>query len=182
MKYDIFIIDPPWNKLKGGKRKARPHQGRIMDYPTLPTEKIFDLMDKQIFTLAETDHCVFMWTIEQFLTECDEEMLKRGYRRHTRMIWDKTNGVAPAFTVRFSHEYLIWYYKGKMQPIDKEQRGKFKTIFREVARQHSRKPNIAYKMINAFYPGANKIDVFSRERRKGWDQWGNQTNYFITKN
>lgn len=178
MDYDILVIDPPWNKKKGGLRKERPNQKRNLDYSTLPTKELFSLLDTEIFTLAKETHVVFMWTIEKFLSECDENMLDRGYRRHVRMIWDKTNGVAPAFTVRYSHEYLIWYYKPKFLTIDKTQRGKFCSVFTEKGRQHSRKPDIAYETINLLYPNHSKIDVFSREKRNFFDQWGDEINFF----
>ena len=177
-KYDVFVIDPPWPKKKGGIRKSRPNQGRALDYETIPVKDIFKIIDDLLYKNAAENHCVFMWTIEQFLSECDTEMERRGYKRHCRMIWDKMNGVAPAFTVRYSHEYLIWYYKPKMCKIEKTIQGKFMTVFREKVRQHSRKPDFAYNMINELYPYSNKIDVFSREKRDGWDQFGDQINYF----
>jgi N6-adenosine-specific RNA methylase IME4 len=176
--FSVLMIDPPWLKKKGGLRKARPNQGRNLDYETMPTDKIFDLLDAEIFNNTTENHAVFMWTIEQYLNDCDKYMEQRGYRRHCRFIWDKTNGVAPAFTVRYSHEYLIWYYKEKMLPISKEQQGKFMTVFSEKAREHSRKPEYAYRMVEALYPNENRIDVFSREKREGWYQFGNQTDHF----
>lgn len=176
--FSVLMIDPPWLKKKGGLRKSRPNQGRDLDYETMPTGKIFDLLDAEIFNNTTENHAVFLWTIEQYLNECDKYMEQRGYRRHCRFIWDKMNGVAPAFTVRYSHEYLIWYYKEKMLPIAKEQQGKFMTVFSEKAREHSRKPEYAYKMIEALYPNENRIDVFSREKREGWYQFGNQTDHF----
>lgn len=176
--YEILIIDPPWKKRKGGLRKARPNQGRKLDYETMKTEDIFSLLDEEVFTLAEEQHVVFMWTIEQFLIECDVEMLKRGYKRHVRMIWNKTNGVAPAFTIRYAHEYLVWYYKPKLLKIADNQRGKYLSVITEKARQHSRKPDEAYNMINNLYPNSEKIDVFSREKREGFSQWGNQVDFF----
>lgn len=172
------MIDPPWLKKKGGLRKARPNQGKSLDYPTMSTQDIFTLLDKEVFSQTEDLHTVFMWTIEQYLIECDTFMIDRGYRRHCRFIWDKTNGVAPAFTVRYSHEYLIWYYKPKMIPIAKEQQGKYMTVFSEKSREHSRKPEYAYNMIDNLYPNTNKLDVFSREKRDGWEQYGNEINHF----
>ena len=176
--FSVLMIDPPWLKKKGGLRKVRPNQGRSLDYETMSIDKIFELLDNEIFNNTTENHAVFMWTIEQYLNDCDKYMEQRGYRRHCRFIWDKTNGVAPAFTVRYSHEYLIWYYKNKMIPIAKEQQGKFMTVFSEKTREHSRKPNYAYKMVEALYPNENKIDVFSREKREGWGQFGNQINHF----
>lgn len=177
-KVRVFVIDPAWRQRKGGLRKSRGNQGRELDYVTMEVPEIFGLLDREIFPLAEDDHCVFMWTIDRFLLECENEMEKRGYKRHCRMIWNKLNGVAPAFTVRYSHEYLIWFYRKRLPPIAGEQRGKFMTVFAERSRQHSRKPDFCYRMIDALYPSCGKMDVFSRERRHGWRQFGNQTDYF----
>ena len=37
-------------------------------------ESIFNLLDEKIFILADDPHCVFMWTIDKFLLECEYEM------------------------------------------------------------------------------------------------------------
>lgn len=175
---DVFMIDPPWPKKKGGIRKVRPNQERSLDYKTMSVLEIFELLDREVLIKANEVHSVFIWTIDQYLMECENEMEKRGYKRHSRFIWDKTNGVAPAFTVRYSHEYLIWYYKPKMIPINKEMRGVYKTVFQEKSREHSRKPEFSYNMINTLYPNETKMDVFSRQPRIGWLQFGDQTNLF----
>lgn len=177
-KYQIFVIDPPWPKKKGGRRSVRPNQGRELDYDTMSVDDIFSLLDESIFPLADINHTVFLWTVEEFLIPSEQEMIDRGYKRHVRLIWDKTNGIAPAFSVRYSHEYLLWFYKPKFMTVDKQCRGKFTSVFREAAREHSRKPNAAYDMISEMFPAAIKIDVFSREKRHGWDQWGNQVSFF----
>lgn len=39
----------------------------------------------------------------------------------------------------------------------------------------------AYNMIESLFPSMNRIDVFSREKREEWDQYGNQTDYFINQ-
>jgi N6-adenosine-specific RNA methylase IME4 len=178
MNYTQLMIDPPWDKKKGGTRKVRPNQNRALDYKTMSTVDIFSLLDSEVFPLAAEHHNVFMWTIESFLTETEEHMLTRGYKRHVRFIWNKLNGTAPAFTIRYCHEYLIWFYKPKLLPISLDQRGKFSSIFEEKSRQHSRKPNVAYELIESLYPEQQRIDVFSREKREGWDQWGDQTDHF----
>jgi len=105
-------------------------------------------------------------------------MEERGYKRHARFVWDKGNGVSPAFTVRYSHEYLTWFYKPKLLTIDPSQRGKHTTVIREHRRQHSRKPDAAYRLIDSLYPTGKRMDVFSREQREGWAQWGNDTAHF----
>lgn len=177
-KYQVFMIDPPWQQFKGNCRKVRPKQDKMLDYRVMPANDIYTLLKDRIFNLAETDHCIFMWVIDKYLTDCEQFMMGNGYKRHCRFIWDKTNGIAPAFTVRFSHEYLIWFYKGKFLPVALSARGIYRTVFIEKARQHSRKPDSAYAMLEAFYPERKKIDVFSREQRCGWAQFGDQPDYF----
>lgn len=179
MTYSVFMIDPPWPKRKGGVRAARPKQGRQLDYATMSVQDIFEQLDKEIFPLANEQHVVFMWTVDQFLHEAEEEMLARGYRMHARLIWNKQNGVAPAFSVRYAHEYMLWFYKPKFTPVSKDSRGKFLTVFEEPSREHSRKPDVAYAMVDAWFPEqAQKLDVYSRETRDGWDAFGDQVNHF----
>jgi len=149
--YSVFMIDPPYPKKKGGLRKSRPNQYRALDYDTMSMDEIFALLETNIFSVAMPEHAVFMWTIDQFLIETEQRMESLGYKRHCRFIWDKTNGVAPAFTVRYSHEYLIWFYKPSMIKIEFDARGKFTTVFTEKAREHSRKPEFAYDMIEKLY-------------------------------
>lgn len=176
--FSQLVIDPPWPKRKGGLRRVRPNQGRELDYTTMSVADIFQLLDEQIFPQADSQHNVWLWTIDGFLVEAQKQMELRGYRLHARMIWDKENGTAPAFTVRFTHEYLLWFYRNGLCPVAKDMRGKFTTVIRQRSTQHSRKPNEAYRLIGELYPEQPKIDVFSREFRSGWSQWGNECGKF----
>ena len=48
-----------------------------------------------------------------------------------------------------------------------------------LARQHSRKPEEAYDLVDALLPShARKADIFSRQVRPGWDSWGDQVDKF----
>lgn len=171
----ILIVDPPWPQKKGGLRKVAPNQTRYIGYKTMPVSDIFDLLDT---VFPQEPHCVFLWGIDKFLHDGEGHMRDRGYRLHARLIWDKMNGVSPAFTIRYSHEYCSWFYKPKLIPIEKSQRGKFRSVIQEPSRQHSRKPDAIYKIVEALYPNEEKMDVFSRERRDGWMQFGDQCDYF----
>jgi N6-adenosine-specific RNA methylase IME4 len=168
-KYDIIYADPPWKQIKGGIRKCRPHQGRELDYNTL---ELADIKNIILNVPTEENHVLFLWTIDKFLHEA--EVLFSSYKLHARLIWDKTNGVAPAFTVRFSHEYLLWFYAGTFQKVAEAHRGKYTTVLREKATRHSRKPDIVRKMIEDFYPSAKRIELFAREKFTGWDAFGNE--------
>ena len=172
-KYNIIYADPPWKQTKGGKRKCRPNQRKELDYKTIPLQEIKYILEN-FRDKAEENHIMFCWTIDKYLFEAEQILKELGYKLHARIIWDKTNGVAPAFTVRYSHEYLLYCYYGKFTPIAKEMRGKYTTIIREQATKHSKKPQIAYEMIENLYPNTNKIELFARNKRDNWDAWGDE--------
>lgn len=145
-----------------------------MDYNTLSIEEITEI-HRKVKELEEPKANIFMWTIDKFLHETESMMRLLGYELHARMIWDKENGIAPAFTVRFSHEYLLWFYqKGHILMPEKETRGKYTTVFRERATKHSKKPESVYEMIEEMFPECKKLEMFARTERIGWDSFGNE--------
>ncbi len=173
-KYNIIYSDPPWQQTKSNKRKCRPNQGKELDYHTCTIDEIKEI-HRQVTPLCNDKHNIFMWTIDKFLNETEQMMQQLGYELHARFVWDKGNGIAPAFTVRFAHEYLLWFYKkGAMFMPCKEARGKFTTVLREPATQHSKKPLCAYEMLESMFPDTEKLEMFARNERKGWDCWGNE--------
>ena len=172
--YDIIYTDPPWSQQKGNKRKCRPNQDKQLDYSTLSIKEIFEIQ-KPFFNNCNPKHNIFMWTIDKFLHQAEQEMGALGYSLHARFIWDKENGVAPAFTVRFAHEYLLWFYKkGNILMPCESVRGKYTTVLREPSTKHSAKPIVVYEMIEKMFPNANKIELFARNRRNGWEAFGNE--------
>lgn len=174
-KYAVVYSDPPWQQEKGNLRKCRPNQGKELDYSTMSLDEIKTLHKDFLQNNTAEIHNVFMWAIDKFLPETEKFMADLGYTLHARMVWDKENGVAPAFTVRFSHEYLLWFYKkGKMLKPTKETRGKYTTVLRERSTVHSKKPVCAYQMLEDMFPYAQKIELFARNKRTGWDCWGNE--------
>jgi len=174
-KYNIIYTDPPWQQTKGNKRKCRPNQGKELDYPTLALAEIKEIHREVLNCHTTAKHNVFMWTIDKFLHDTENMMMELGYELHARFIWNKQNGIAPAFTVRYSHEYLLWFYKkGKMLMPCKEQRGKYTTVFSEPATKHSKKPDYAYIMLESMFPSASKLELFARNTRDGWDCWGDE--------
>ena len=172
-KYDLILSDPPWEQRKGGTRKCRPFQGVKLDYPTLPLSEIMAI-HAGFMKYAADDHLFFLWTIDKFLHDSEHMMAELGYRLHARLIWNKANGVAPCFSVRFSHEYLLFLYRGKFRPVASSEKGKIMTVFEERPTGHSRKPKISYGIIERLYPNARKLELFARRERAGWDAWGNE--------
>ncbi|MCC3167010.1 MT-A70 family methyltransferase [Streptococcus sanguinis] len=170
--YEIVYADPPWPKKKGGIRKSRPNQSRELDYRTISLEEI-----KELLSLVKTAdvHNFFVWTVDEFLYDTEKMMKGIGYKLHARIIWDKENGVAPAFTIRYAHEYLLWFYKpGKMLKPCNEMRGKYTTVLREKSTKHSKKPQVAYEMLEKMFPETRRLEMFARNTRKGWDSFGDE--------
>lgn len=177
--YEVLVVDPPWPYVAGGAKAARVRRfDRQWGYDVMNTASIFSLLHDRVFPMAAPTHTVFLWSIERALTEAEAAMASFGYKRHVRMVWNKKTGHAPAFTVQFSHEFLLWFYKPKLMPIDRAKRGKFGTVFESPPRQHGRKPDIAYERIAALYPNTRRLDVFSREDRPGYDSWGDEVGKF----
>lgn len=173
-QYDLIYADPPWKQSKGGKKSVRENSsGKPLDYPVCSLDEIKEHLS--LATAASGDNSIlFLWTIDKYLFEAQEIAESLGYKLHARMIWDKVTGIPAAFTVRYGHEYLLYMYKGKLTPVAKEERGKIHTVFREKVTKHSKKPEIAYEIIERLYPNLRKLEMYARNTRLGWDCFGNE--------
>lgn len=173
-KYDVIYADPPWKQSKGGKKAARKNSsGKPLDYPVCSLKEIKEHLEIASANTGENS-ILFLWTIDKYLFEAQEMAESLGYKLHARMIWDKVTGIPAAFTVRYGHEYLLYMYKGKLTPVAKAERGKIHTVFRERVTRHSKKPEVAYEIIERLYPDANKLEMYARNVRENWDCWGNE--------
>src|SRR3990167_1831438 len=169
-KYQTIIIDPPW-PAEYMHLKMRPHQV-LMEYPTMTVEEIKNY--KVVKDIADDNCNLFIWTTHKFLPDTFEILKEWGFDYHVCLTWDKTNGRS-LFGFNRRTEFCLYAHKGK---ITVNQRGKFiDTIFVEKLREHSRKPDIFYQIIKNNTPEP-RIDVFSREKRDGFDQWGNEEDKF----
>lgn len=173
-QYDLIYADPPWKQSKGGKKSVRENSsGKPLDYPVCSLDEIKEHLS--LATAVSGDNSIlFLWTIDKYLFEAQEIAESLGYKLHARMIWDKVTGIPAAFTVRYGHEYLLYMYKGKLTPVAKEERGKIHTVFREKVTKHSKKPEIAYEIIERLYPHLRKLEMYARNTRPGWDCFGNE--------
>lgn len=172
--YGLIYADPPWKQSKGGKKSVRENSsGKPLDYPTCSLDEIKEHL--RLATESTTENSMlFLWTIDKYLFEAQQIAESLGYKLHARMIWDKVTGIPAAFTVRYGHEYLLYMYKGKLTPVAKDERGKIHTVFRERVTKHSKKPDIAYEIIERLYPNLKKLEMYARETRDGWDSFGNE--------
>lgn len=172
--YDLIYADPPWKQSRGGKKSARKNSsGKPLPYPVCSLEEITEHLRLAVNHTSENS-VLFLWTIDKYLFEAQQIAESLGYKLHARMIWNKVTGIPAAFTVRYGHEYLLYMYKGKLPPVAIEERGKIHTVFTEQVKAHSKKPNIAYEIIERLYPNTSKIELYARNVRENWDSWGNE--------
>lgn len=173
-KYQVILADPPWQQSKGGSKSVRPNSsGGALDYKVITLTEIknhfWNLLD-----CVEPDSILFLWTIDKYLFEAQDMVQDLGWKLHARMIWNKVTGIPAAFTIRFGHEYLLYMYRGKFTPVAKPERGKIHSVFTEQVQRHSQKPELAYQIIERLYPNVKKLEMYARQKRNGWDVFGNE--------
>lgn len=160
-------MDPPWtlqSMSKGAYKKEAPLEAK---YPLMTHESIKKL---DIAPLADTDCSLFLWCTHSTLPNALNLMEYWGFKYHCVITWDKGSG----FSLWGFHrrtELLLYGYKGH---INLNQKGKYiPTIIYEKKTIHSRKPNLMYEFIESNTPSP-RIELFARNKREGWDVWGNE--------
>ena len=170
--FEVMMADPPWPHGTHIRREINPEKrGKFspdMPYDLIGNDEIQDILGT---IKAPT---LFLWAFERNLFEAQQVGEALGYKLHVRIVWDKLRGVAPCFTIRYQHEYLLWMYKPPMVKIAWNQRGKHGSVIRESSRKHSQKPEAAYELVEYLYPTQKKIELFARRARRGWAAWGNE--------
>jgi len=88
------------------------------------------------------------------------------------MVWVKEGGKQGGIGWYFwgDHEILLVATKGSMLPKEK-----FSSVLRAPRREHSKKPDEIYEIIEKMYPNTKKLELFARGKpRKGWQTWGDE--------
>lgn len=163
-KYDIIVVDPPW-EIKKIKREVRPNQVK-MDYQMLDIKNIKNMKIKSIS--AENSLC-FLWTIQKYLPVSFSILETWGFKYLLTLTWNKNNGMC-LFGFHYKTEFVLVGYRGKINLYPK--RPAIPSVFSGHSERHSAKPDEFYLMLNALE--GNKIDIFARKERYGWDVWGNE--------
>ena len=176
-KYKVLVIDPPWNQGKTGKRSVRPNQGTNLDYPTMTKQ---DLLKLPVREWSDEVSFLWLWATNSKDKSTGEPVLKMafdlmeswGFTFYTMITWDKRTGPCPFGPYQITTEHILFGYRGKVK-FSKASLGKMKTCFTESATAHSVKPDSFYQLINKYFDG-DKLDVFARQVREGFDGWGNE--------
>lgn len=153
-------------EVGGGKIK----RGADAHYPLMKTKGIVALPIKDFTT--ENAH-LYLWTTNNFLPDALEVMKAWGFEYKTMITWVKDRfGLGQYF--RGITEHCLFGVKGCLpnKTIDgKRQQGT--TVINAPRREHSQKPDEMYEMIEKVsYP--SYLELFARNKRDGWDIWGNE--------
>jgi N6-adenosine-specific RNA methylase IME4 len=168
-RYPVVYCDPPWRRPDG---TSTPNREIENHYPTLTTEEICAL---PVGALATDDAVLFLWSVAPNLPEALQVMAAWGFEYATSVVWVK-HAVGTGHWVRNRHELLLIGRRGDMpHPAPAARRD---SVIEAPRREHSRKPDEAYEMIEQMYPELPKIELFARSARPGWDVWGNETGKF----
>jgi N6-adenosine-specific RNA methylase IME4 len=166
-RYSVIYADPPWhfevyNEDSGAERAAGNH------YPTLPLEEICAL---QVRELAAVDAVLFLWTTLPHLEEAFRVIAAWGFQYKTNLAWVKDK-IGRGYFVRNQHELLVVATRGDIPAPLPANRPP--SVINAPRREHSRKPDEAYELIERIYSELPKIELFARSAREGWAAWGNQ--------
>jgi N6-adenosine-specific RNA methylase IME4/ParB-like chromosome segregation protein Spo0J len=168
--FDVVSVDPPWpyeGESKNltsfdsvGRRVANP-------YPEMSIGQIksieLPLMDNAV---------VLLWTTHKFLPDAFEILKEWNLDYKATLVWNKEKiGMGAWF--RMQCEFCLVGIKGKPY----WENTTYRDIITEPRREHSRKPDCFFEMIEKITMG-NRLEYFSREKREGWKVFGNDINKF----
>lgn len=168
-EYRTIVIDPPWPIEKIVRDIAPGEVNFGFEYPTMTIDEITDVG----LPVAE-DAFVFLWTTHKFLPDSFGIFQTWGVRYLFTMTWHKNGGFQPYGLAQFNSEFVLVGRIGSAEFVDTKA---FPTCFQAARREHSRKPAEFYDLVARVSP-APRIEMFSREAREGFDQFGNETGKF----
>jgi N6-adenosine-specific RNA methylase IME4 len=164
-KYPIIYADPPWRyeHLPFGPSSVCENF-----YPTMALEDICAL---PIADLATADAVLFLWAPAPLVFQAGSVLDAWGFRYRTNLVWTKDRP-GLGFWTRQQHELLLVATFG--DPPTPSPHSVPASVINAPRREHSRKPEEAYELIERMYPELPKIELFARSTREGWDAWGNE--------
>ena len=158
-KYRVIYADPPWQYNNSGFVTSAEEQ-----YPTMSTEEIGNL---PVRDLADENAVLFLWATNPLLEDALKVCKAWGFDYKTNFVWVK-NQHTGGFYCFGQHELLFIATKGSMLP---KTGSLHSSVVNASRREHSRKPDEFYGIIEAMYDGPY-IELFARNKREGWNGWG----------
>jgi N6-adenosine-specific RNA methylase IME4 len=171
--YGAILVDPPW-QFNNRTGKMAPEHKRLNRYTTL---KLKDIKEIPVSLVAAENSHLYLWVPNALLIEGLEVMKAWGFEYKTNLIWHKIrydggpDGRGVGFYFRNTTEIILFGIRGRLRTL-KPGRTQV-NIIRSRKREHSRKPDELYSIIEQCSPGPY-LELFARGKRIGWDQWGNE--------
>ncbi len=176
-RWRTIYADPPW-VFQNRTGKMAPEHRRLFRYSTLSLDEIMGLPVAQL--AADQAH-LYLWVPNALLAEGLETMRRWGFTYKTNLVWLKVrkdggpDGRGVGFYFRNVTELLLFGVRGK--DVRTLSAGRRQVNFLATRkREHSRKPDEMYDIIERCSPGPY-LELFQRgPLRPGWSGWGAESN------
>jgi N6-adenosine-specific RNA methylase IME4 len=173
-KFGTILVDPPW-QFQNRTGKVAPEHRRLSRYGTLKMEEIKALP----VAMAAADLChLYLWVPNALLPDGIEVMRAWGFQYKSNLVWHKvrkdggSDGRGVGFYFRNVTELILFGVRGKNARTLAPGRRQVNYLSSRK-REHSRKPDEQYAIIEACSPGPF-LELFARGQRRNWALWGNQ--------
>ena len=172
--FACVLADPPW-QFTNRTGKMAPEHKRLSRYATMDLAAIAALPVAQI--AAPMSH-LYLWVPNALLPEGLQVMKAWGFDYKSNLVWHKlrkdggSDGRGVGFYFRNVTELLLFGVRGKNARTLAPGRTQVNYLGTRK-REHSRKPDETYGLIEGCSPGP-RIELFARGARPGWTVWGNQ--------
>ena len=164
-KYKLILADPPW-KYKSSNTGRDMKHGANAKYPTMELQDICNL---PVPTISDKDSCLFLWATTPMIQEAFEVMKAWGFKYKTSIYWYKETNGGLGYWFRGAVEVCLIGKRGDFKPFRSQQAN----FISAKSTTHSKKPIELYTTLEKLNISP-KIELFARDRRIGWDSWGNQ--------
>jgi N6-adenosine-specific RNA methylase IME4 len=177
-KFSTILADPPW-QFQNRTGKMAPEHRRLSRYSTMTLDEIKAL---PIAEVAKPTAHLYLWVPNALLPEGLAVMKAWGFEYKTNLIWYKIrkdggpDGRGVGFYFRNVTEIILFGVRGKNARTLAAGRRQ-PNIIPKQKREHSRKPDEAYDLIEACSPGPY-LELFARGTQPGWVSWGNQADEY----
>lgn len=172
-KFATVLADPPW-RFMNRTGKVAPEHRRLSRYPTLTLKEISSL---PVSTVVEESSHLYLWVPNALLAEGMKVMKAWGFTYKTNLVWHKVrkdggpDGRGVGFYFRNTTELVLFGIRGSLRTLAPGRRQV--NIIRTRKREHSRKPDELYDIIEQCSPGPY-LELFARGSRPEWTSWGNE--------
>ncbi|WP_426564194.1 MT-A70 family methyltransferase [Angustibacter sp. McL0619] len=171
--FKTLLADPPW-RFTNRTGKVAPEHRRLDRYSTMELKAVCALPVADV--MAKDAH-LYLWVPNALLPDGLKVMEGWGFRYISNVIWAKRrkdggpDGRGVGFYFRNVTEIILFGVRGSMRtlPPARSQVNMIETRKRE----HSRKPDEQYDLIEQCSPGPY-LEIFARHPREGWTLWGDE--------